>query len=336
MAPDDNSYVNHLAANLRDRGCDVVSVHLYWQKSVVVDLARIFWLAVFKRYRILHIHWIYLFPTLRRMKLEYAFFRLVGLKLVWTIHNILPHRKGIQDRERARWFFQRVDRKIIHYRSNIKDLVEKLDVEPAEDLHVIPHASFTIFQNRMSRHDAREKLRIEAGVRVILCFGQIRPNRGYEYFLDALKLLGANYVGIIVGEPADSELSDRIRAKAEELPNLMLDLRFIDDDEIQVYLNACDVVTLPYTEITTSGVAMLAFAFSRPVVATSIGCLPEVVEDNMGILIKPHDTSALVSAVKEIFEQDPDEMGRYAHDVAESKYSWESVLDRTLNVYAGL
>jgi beta-1,4-mannosyltransferase len=52
---------------------------------------------------------------------------------------------------------------------------------------------------------------------------------------------------------------------------------------MQLYLNACDVVVLPYRSILNSAVAMLAFTFQRPVVAPRAGCLEELVEDDVGL-----------------------------------------------------
>ena len=336
MAPDDNKYVNHLAEELGKRGCEVKSIHLYWQKAVILDLAKIAWFALFRRYKILHVHWMYLFPTMLKMRLEYLFFRMLGLKIVWTIHNILPHVPGIKDRERGQWFFNRADKKIIHFESNIPELEQKLGIESNRDLHVIPHAEYAIFPNDISRESARRKLGISLESRVLLCFGLVRKNRGYKYFIEAIEKLGNNYTGVIVGKPDNKSEGSMIERKAEQLSNLKVDLRWVADYEVQIFMNASDVVVLPYTHVTTSGVAMLAFSFSKPVIATSLGSLPEIVEKDMGILVEPKNTEDLIEAIESIFKLNLSRMGKYAKKRVEQKYSWDSVVDNTLDVYSGV
>ena len=270
------------------------------------------------------------------MKAEYLLFRLLGLKLVWTIHNILPHKRGLDDEERVRWFYHHVDGKIIHFRSNIPELKEKLGVDESPSLHVIPYGTFSIYPDEMSPEEARRRLGIAEDARILLCIGQIRSNRGYSYFIEALEKLGEPYVGMVVGRCQDPALEASLRERARTTANLHLEIRFIPDEELQIYLNACDVVVLPYTEITTSGIAMLAFGFSKPVIASRLGSLPEVVDDDMGILIPPCDAGAIVEAVEKIFKMDHRAMGRRARETTERKYSWDTVLDRTIEFYRSL
>jgi glycosyltransferase involved in cell wall biosynthesis len=101
-------------------------------------------------------------------------------------------------------------------------------------------------------------------------------------------------------------------------------LRFIPDAEIATYFAAADVVLAPYRIEAQSGVALTAFHFARPVIASRVGGLPEIVRDGVnGYLIPPEDPDALAAAVDRFFgEADRGAMERAAVDTAKAN-SWE-------------
>ena len=82
---------------------------------------------------------------------------------------------------------------------------------------------------------------------------------------------------------------EEYRALAEGLTNVRFDFRFIPDAEIATYFAAADVVLAPYRIEAQSGVALTAFHFARPVIATTVGGLPEIVDGRNGMLVPPED-----------------------------------------------
>lgn len=109
---------------------------------------------------------------------------------------------------------------------------------------------------------------------------------------------------------------------AQDDTAVRFDFRFIPDSEIATFFAAADVVLAPYRIEAQSGVALTAFHFARPVIATSVGGLPEIIDDNNGILIPPEDPSALANAVDEFFTtRDRAAMERAAAASAR-RYSW--------------
>jgi glycosyltransferase involved in cell wall biosynthesis len=78
--------------------------------------------------------------------------------------------------------------------------------------------------------------------------------------------------------------------------------RYVGDEEVGLYFSAADVVVLPYTSATQSGVVQIAFAFEKPVISTRVGGIPEVVNDGVnGILIAPSDSDAMAGAIETFF-----------------------------------
>src|SRR5690606_21590296 len=67
-----------------------------------------------------------------------------------------------------------------------------------------------------------------------------------------------------------------LEALARGDARIRLHLRFIPDDEVPVFLSACDLVVLPFDSILNSGSVLLALSLDRPVLAPRLGALPEI------------------------------------------------------------
>ncbi|MDX1583226.1 MAG: glycosyltransferase, partial [Thermoanaerobaculia bacterium] len=114
-----------------------------------------------------------------------------------------------------------------------------------------------------------------------------------------------------------------------------LDFRFIPDDEIAAVFAASEVVVAPYRREAQSGVALTAFHFGRPVVATEVGGLPEIIEDGAnGFLVPPGDPETLAAVLDRFFEGDLwGPLSKGARSSA-AHYSWERYA-RVLEVAVG-
>jgi glycosyltransferase involved in cell wall biosynthesis len=103
--------------------------------------------------------------------------------------------------------------------------------------------------------------------------------------------------------------------------------RYVPNEEMPSYFYASDLVILPYTSVTGSGLVQLAYAFGKPVVTTSIGDFPEIVADKKtGFLVAPQDAKGIADAVVDFFENyDGEEMSariKREHD----RFSWDHLI----------
>jgi glycosyltransferase involved in cell wall biosynthesis len=113
-------------------------------------------------------------------------------------------------------------------------------------------------------------------------------------------------------------------------------LRYHAIAEVAKFFRAADIVVLPYRSASQSAMAQLAFAFGKPVVATRVGGLPEIIEDGWnGLLVNPRDEEALACAIKRLLVDLPlrQSLGSRAAEVAASRHSWDRVAEATLHVY---
>jgi glycosyltransferase involved in cell wall biosynthesis len=145
-----------------------------------------------------------------------------------------------------------------------------------------------------------------------------------------------NTVVLVAGKILEDDVYKKLIEYEKKMLNLRVFTGWIPDNEMQIYFNASDIVVLPYTDITTSGVIPLAYAFSRPVVTTNIGGINSVVNENTGILVPPKDAVALKKAIDRIFTMDFEAMGRYAHEYAEREFSWGANAQKIKRLYESI
>src|SRR5690625_7857258 len=89
-------------------------------------------------------------------------------------------------------------------------------------------------------------------------------------------------------------------------PNVRFDTRYIPDERVKLYFSAADLVVQPYRSATQSGVAHVAFHFSRPVVVTNVGGLAETVpHGEAGFVVPPEHPEALAGSITNYFS-DPE------------------------------
>ena len=162
--------------------------------------------------------------------------------------------------------------------------------------------------------------------------GLIRPYKGIEDLIDTfLKISNTNTRLLIAGRVFgiinyESKLKELTKGNCR----IKLFLDFIPDEDIQVFLNACDVFVLPYKDITTSGAAYLALSFGRPLIAPLIASFPEVITASSGILYNATKPDGLVTALTEARTQEWSEnkILEYAH-----KYDWNKLGPQLCGLY---
>jgi glycosyltransferase involved in cell wall biosynthesis len=151
-----------------------------------------------------------------------------------------------------------------------------------------------------SRAEARATLEIAMDTNVALFFGHVRPFKGLDIALRAWRELKNDVLLLVAGE-AWWKGEREYRELARGLDNVRLEFRFIPDAEIATYFAATDVVLAPYRIEAQSGVALTAFHFARPVIATRVGGLPEIIDGKNGMLVDPESPAQLASAVDTFF-----------------------------------
>lgn len=177
------------------------------------------------------------------------------------------------------------------------------------------------------RAAAREALRVQAGARLVLYVGRLVASKGLRELLEAAAALAARDTRlhlVLLGEgPMDAELRRRITAS----PGLQVTLAGAQPPaKVATWMAAADVVTLPSHSEGNPNVLVEAMACGRPVVATPVGGIPEIVDASTGILVPPHDPPALQRGLAQALARQWDE------DAISRRFSrgWDQVAGETL------
>lgn len=170
----------------------------------------------------------------------------------------------------------------------------------------------------------------------LLFFGRIEKYKGLPYLIEAVKILrnqGVHVKSIIAGTGQDLELyRDEITAN----PIFELIDRYIPSEEVPALFGRANVVVLPYTDATQSGVVAMALQYGRPIVASDVGSIGEMVKDGFnGFLVPPQDSIALANAIKRLISDSAlaVNMGKNAVDLVKGELSWSAIAQKTLGVY---
>ena len=96
---------------------------------------------------------------------------------------------------------------------------------------------------------------------------------------------------------------------------------------------------MPYISASQSGIIHLAYAFGKPVIATNVGALPEIVNNGRtGLLVEPRNESALADAIIRLLSDKNllDSMCENVTSYCENNLSWDSIAKKTINIYQGI
>lgn len=211
-----------------------------------------------------------------------------GVPLIWTVHNVLPHEcedPGLEAELRQE-LADRADVVHVMCEETVRACAGRFEI-PESKLRVLPHPSYIdVYPNLVDRDTARYELGLSPDDFLYLCFGKIRPYKGVDLLLNAFDRLSRHVPNaklLLVGELGRFEDVDEIVQRAGANPNVVTNFNSIPDADVQLYMNATDVVVLPYRTALNSGALQLAYSFARPVIAPEVGCLSSQIEPTTGI-----------------------------------------------------
>jgi len=190
----------------------------------------------------------------------------------------------------------------------------------------------------LARDEARARLGLDADAVVIVGLGRLVPIKGFDLLVRALPIVVSQVPSarvLLVGEGAERAHLEAIAASLGVASCLRLTGETTD---VAPYLAAADVVTVPSRNEGMGRVIVEAMALGRPVVATAVGGIPDVVTDGeCGRLVEPEDVDALAGALIEL-GRDPAlrrKLGEAAVQRAEA-FSTAVAREKLLAVYAAL
>ena len=262
-----------------------------------------------------------------------SFFR---KNLVFEAHNMQRPRIFMYNRFRKR----RV--KLVTITKALKDDFIKADFKP-ENILVAPDGVDADVINKeenssSDKESARRVLNLPSDKKIVVYAGSLFRWKGVFSFVDAAKLLSDVVFIIVGGDERGDEIELRQYIAANHIENFKITGYIKSEETIRNYIATADVLALPNTakdrisERYTSPLKLFEYmAARRPIVASNLPSLREVLNEGNSVLVKPDDALALADGIRRILSDDSLALGiaqKAFEDV--KKYSWKERAEKIL------
>lgn len=245
-------------------------------------------------------------------------------KVITILDNVIPHEKRFFDASFTKYFLKQNHGFVVMSDSVKNDLLKFV---PDAKYISHPHPLYDHFGKKADTADAKAKLNIPSGKKVILFFGFIRDYKGLDLLIDAVAKLNDEYVLVIAGEVYGS--FDKYAQQIEKLginTKISLHVRYISDEEVPLFFSSADVCVLPYKSATQSGITSIAYHFDLPMIATDTGGLKESIHHNKtGLIVNSPDSDLIAEAIAHYFDQDLKSRFQDEIRLLKDKLSWSSL-----------
>jgi glycosyltransferase involved in cell wall biosynthesis len=294
---------------------------------------------------IIHIQWLlfYQFDYFWLKILKYLL-RRKNTKIILTAHNILPHVNEYKYKNILEKIYSNFDGIIVHSEVLKEQMIKIFGVNAKNwpiyvtSIGIEDKLLEKVDQNILNSYRDKVKLS-ESDGNNFLFVGIIHKNKGLDVLLKSW------------GEHINKYPSDKLYIIGKTTYNISNELRFIErfhssiitsfgyksDEELLAYFLECDFVVLPYKEASQSGVLMTALSLGKPVIATNVGGLPEVVETvKGGYIVDSNNPNSLCKAINKASEISDRELSEWNNDIRKktlTKYSWDNIAKLTVHFY---
>jgi glycosyltransferase involved in cell wall biosynthesis len=263
--------------------------------------------------------------------------RLRGIPVVRSRHMTIPERLN----GRQKWLYRHGNVRIVAASRHIKDgLVNEARVD-ADAVDVIGEGvDLGEFSRTIDGSALRREWGVDPSAPLFGVIGMLRGEKGQRHFVNAaVELLRsvprARFV--IVGD-GTGNYADNLRAKVRKNfpgPRAPLFLAGFRRDIPQVTA-ALDVLVVPSTQEAQTLVIPQAFAMAKPVVATKVGGIPEIVQNGRtGVLVEPNDGHTLAEGMKLMLEEPgfARELAGAGHEFARRELPFDKKMTQLLTTY---
>ncbi len=259
---------------------------------------------------ILHYHWLE-FQDLKSLigiiyKLKMIFFyKLLGGKLIWTIHNIIPHDKkwlGLHQKMHI-WMADKADAILVHSKTIIPEVIDYYSAK-SDKIYVVKHPEFpaTIIdrENAIEHLNSKYGTNLSSNDLIIGSFGAISSYKGLHELVELLDQMDFKGKYLLFGyvKKGQVKLHKSLSDFAQKHDWFIYRPTFISEEDIPYLMSAFDYAVFNFSEISTSGGVEMALSYKRKIIAPAKGTLIDFIDDNQVQLF--HSLNKLQSILKSI------------------------------------
>jgi len=298
------------------------------------------WHAVRTPADIVHIQWwsLPLFPVCFTFA---VIARLRRKPVVVTVHNVQPHEASRGFAWASGILYRMADHLLVHSTVNRDQLAAQYPAA-AGRITCVP-MGIAAAGLPVGSAEARRRIGVPEGRPTLLFFGTIRPYKGLDILLRALKAVRKSHPEVqlvIAGMPWEPWARYEAIIEKESLgDHVHLALRHIPESEVGDYFAAADCVVLPYTHFDAQSAAgAQALSHGKPLIVTRTGGLPDLVAGDARWIAAPEDALALAEKIEAFFSNPEDATKAFEKIIAAAQgdRSWETIAAAHWKVYDGL
>ncbi|MFH0773793.1 MAG: glycosyltransferase [bacterium] len=265
------------------------------------------------------------------------------VKFVFTLHDVLPWVNDKKFVQLLDVFYKQADYLILGNDREYAKLVDNFTYN-LEKTSIIRHGIYNLFDSNLyDKRIARYLLNLPQDKTILLFFGFLKEFKGFEYLIDAAKILkkeGENIVVYVASalKYAPKELVNKVLSKIHQLElndDFILNLNYLDTHDIEAVFKASDVSILPYTNASQSGVLMLSIGFKKPVVISDVFAEKEWIDKKAGLVAKNRDPKDLAKKIKTLIadKKTMEEYGQYGYEYGMKHLNWEDIAKKYYGIF---
>lgn len=268
-----------------------------------------------------------------------------GCKICITVHNETPHKNGSVYSDFYRNVYRLCDG-IIHMGKESETILERElpDILSNKPSYIIPHGDYSFFPNDKPRDFCREKLGVSDSEKMVLTFGAIRSKAELEMGVNAYKRAdlhdGKYLMAGSLPSPYKSQLShftDRKILYANYFQqNIQTYEEPIGREDVQLFLNAADLLFIPRFNTLNSGNVALGFTFGKVVIGPDYGVIGEMLKETGNPVYNPHELDSVAKAIGKGLDLAAQNHGKNNRRYAEKHLSWKHIAQQTVKAYQEL
>ena len=202
-----------------------------------------------------------------------------------------------------------------------------------ENTYSIPNG-YSSHYKVLDRTECREKLNVGQGKQIMFSLGYLIERKGFNFLIDAIKLLIKNNSNILCVIGGSGPLKNKLQKQIDEsnLNEYVILAGFIPEELLPVWMNACDLFVLPSLNEGNPTVMFECLGCGRPFIGTKVGGVPEIItSEDYGLLCEPADSEKLAKNLLMALDKEWD-----AKKIEEysAQFTWDAISKEILNVYS--
>lgn len=206
-----------------------------------------------------------------------------------------------------------------------------------KSISVIPNGCDPNKFEKLSKRDLRDKLKIKEDEKIMIFVGRLHPIKGLHYLIEAMRIIHQRYPKsrlLIVGDGEDRNNLENL-VKKLNLNKYVTFIGIVPNETVPGYMVAADVFVLPSLSEGFPTVTLEAMASGIPIVATTVGGVPEIIKDGEnGFSVEPRNSEEIAEKVLLLLNKDELRKIISEKNTEEVKrYRWESIAIRLEEVY---